>query len=67
MRPEHWKMAAVGGWMLACGVIAWSVDVRSPGGWILLVALAILPPLMGLRMWHQSTKTMSESIHDVLK
>jgi hypothetical protein len=67
MQLEHVKTAIVGAWMLAWGVMALSVDVRSASSWILFVGSGVLPPLLLLRMWRQPGQTMSESIRDVLK
>ena len=61
------KTAIVGGWVLGLGSTAVSLNVRSATGWILLVGLGLLPPLMLFRMWHQPAQTMSESISEMLK
>jgi hypothetical protein len=43
------------------------VDVTSVTAWITLVAVAVLPPIVLLRMWRAPAQTMSESIRNVLK
>jgi hypothetical protein len=67
MELEHKKAAVVGGWVLGLGAIALSLNVSSLTGWLVIIALGVLPSLVLLRMWHQPVQTMSESIRDVLK
>jgi hypothetical protein len=67
MQRENVKSAIVGGWVLGLGAIAVSFGVDSAKGWMLLVGLGVVPPLMLFRMWRQPAPTMSESIHEVLK
>jgi hypothetical protein len=67
MQHEHMKIAVGGAWVLACSVMALSVGVNSASGWIVLVALGLLPPLMLYRLWRPPARTISESIHEVLK
>ena len=67
MQQEHLKTAIAGAWMLGAGAIATSLGVSSPTGWILLVGLGLVPPLMLFGMWRQPAQTISESIHEVLK
>ena len=66
MQREHVKTAIVGGWVLALGAAAASFGVGSATGWMLLVGLGLVPPLMLFRMWRQPAPTMSES-HQVLE
>ena len=67
MQLEHMKTAAAIAWVLACGVMAVSLDVSSASSWIILIGLGVLPPLVLLRMWHVPAQTLSESIHEVLR
>ena len=67
MQREHVKTAVVGGWVLALGAAAASFGVGSATGWMLLVGLGLVPPLMLFRMWRQPAPTMSEAIHQVLE
>jgi hypothetical protein len=67
MQLEHVKTAIVGGWVFGLGGIAVSFGVGSVTGWILLVGLGLVPPLMLFRMWQQPAHTMSERIREVLK
>jgi hypothetical protein len=63
---QHMKSAIIGGWALGLGAIGLSVDVRSPGGWMLLVGLGMLPPLMLLRMWHQPAETRLDGLRGLI-
>ena len=67
MQLEHVKTAIVGGWVLGLGTIAVSFGVGSATGWMLLLGLGLIPPVMLFRMWHQPAQSMSQSIHEVLK
>jgi len=67
MQHEHMKIAVVGAWVVAWSVMALLIGVSSASGWIVLVGLGMLPPLMLLRLWRPRTRTMSESIREVLK
>jgi hypothetical protein len=67
MQFDHMKSAIVGGWVLGLCATAVSFGVDSARGWMLLVGLGLLPPVMLFRVWHQPAQTMSESIREVLK
>jgi hypothetical protein len=67
MKFEHMKTAIVGVWLLGLGAIALSINMSAAGGWTLFLGLGLLPALILLKMWHQPTPTMSESIRDVLR
>jgi hypothetical protein len=61
------KTALVGVWVLGLATTAVSFGAASATGWMLLVGLGLLPPLMLFRMGPQPAQTMSESIREVLK
>ena len=65
MQIEQRTLLAAG-WLLVLAVIAMSLKVGSVTGWLVLVALALLPFLMLFRL-RQPAQTMSESIREVLK
>ena len=67
MQLNHLKSAIVGAWVLGLSAVALSFEVTSASGWMFLVGLGLLPPLVLLRMWRQPVQTMSESIHEVLR
>lgn len=53
-----------GGWVLSGCAVAAAAHVTSIGGWTVLVALTVLPPLVLLRMWKDPDQTLSESISE---
>jgi hypothetical protein len=67
MRFERMKTAVIGGWVLGVGAIALAINMSAAGGWTLFLGLGLLPALILLKMWHQPTPTLSESIRDVLR
>jgi hypothetical protein len=62
MQLEEMKPAIVSGSVLSAAAIALSVNVISISGWLLLVGLALLPPLLLARMWSQPVPTASKSV-----
>jgi hypothetical protein len=67
MQIERMKAFMVGGWVLVLAAIAMSLNVGSTTGWLILVGVGLLAPMMLFRVWPQPVQTMSESIRDVLK
>jgi len=67
MQTEQLKTSIVAGWILVMVAIALSLNLGSATGWLLLVGIGLLPPLMLFRVWQQPAQTMSESIREVLK
>ena len=67
MQTEHIKWAIVGGWVLGLAAIAFSVNLSSVTGWVLVVGLGLVPPVILLRMWQQPPQTISESIQEAIK
>jgi hypothetical protein len=60
------KTAIIGGWALGLGVIGLSADARWPAGWMLLVGLGMLPPLLFLPMWHQLQETRLDGMRELI-
>ena len=67
MQPQHIKIAIVAAWLFGLGALASWVNLSSITGWTLLLAMALLPPFILLRLWRQPAQTMSQSIRDVLR
>jgi len=69
MQTQHLKVAIIGGWVLGLGVLAFSTNLSSVGGWTVLVGLGLLPPLIMLKTWSPPApaQTMSESIREAIK
>ena len=60
------KIALVAAWLLGLAALAFLVNLSSTG-WTLLLALALLPPLIVTRLWHHPAHTMSQKIREVLR
>jgi hypothetical protein len=60
------SMKAIGAavWILVIAVIGLASNPTSLTSWILLAALAILPPLVVMRRWTPPRDTMSEIIRE---
>lgn len=65
MRFEYLKAAIVAAWIVGIGALAVFSNMTSIGGWILIAGLALLPPVVILRLWGPPAETISESIRDV--
>ena len=61
------KTAIVAVWILGLGTIAWATTLASWGGWTLLLAWGLPPPLLLIRLRKQQEQTLSESIQEVLR
>lgn len=66
MKVEAVMSAIVGGWVLTLGAVAMSVNLASLGGWSLLVAVAVVPPVVLMQLRSLSDPSLSESIHKAL-
>ena len=62
MKPEYMKMTIASLWVLAMCAAGWVTGVASVSGWLVLGCLAVLPPIVMLRLWHEPPQSMSESI-----
>jgi hypothetical protein len=67
MYRYHTKIAIVAGWILGLGTIAWATTLASSGGWTLLFAWGLLPPLLLIRLRKQQEQTLSEIIRHALR
>lgn len=67
MQPQHMKIAIVVAWLFGLGALASWVNLSSISGWTLLLALALMPPFILMRLWRHPAQTMSQSIRDVLR
>ncbi len=66
MKHESIKSAIVGGWVLTLGVVATSVNLASLGGWSLLLAVGLVPPVLLMQLRDSTDPSMSESIQKAL-
>ena len=67
MHRNQTKTAIVAGWVLGLGTITWGTTLASSGGWILVLAWGLLPPLLLIRLRKQQEPTLSESIREALR
>ena len=51
-------------WVSAVSIAGVAADVHSIGGWTILGALAVVPPLVMLRRWTEPQQSISESIQE---
>jgi hypothetical protein len=67
MKNETMKSAIVGGWVLTLGAVAMSVNLASIGGWSLLLAVGLVPPVVLLmQLRNRTDPSMSEAIQKAL-
>jgi len=67
MQIEQKKASVVAGWILVLAGLAMSLNVGTTTGWLLLVGLGLVPPMMLFYLWQQPAQTTSESIREVLR
>jgi len=66
MQPKYMKGAISAVWVWAlCAVALFGHFTFS--AWVLLVAFAVLPPLVVMRFWRDPIQTTSQSIQEVLR
>ena len=66
MEPKYLKAAFSAVWVCAlCAVALYGHFTFS--SWALLLALAVIPPLVVMRYWRDPVQTTSQSIQDVLR
>ena len=58
------KITSAAMWMFAVGIAGVALNLNSRSSWAVLVGIAIVPPLVMMRLWKDPPKTMSESIQD---
>jgi len=66
MQPKYMKATISAVWVCAlCAVALFGHFTFS--AWVLLVAFAVLPPLVVMRLWKDPVQTTSQSIQEVLR
>ncbi len=58
------KVAVAAVWVLLACLVGLVADVTSPGAWVVIAALGLLPPLVMLLLWKEPPQTMAESIRE---
>lgn len=61
------RTAALAGWILGLGTIVWATTLASSGGWTLLLAWGLLPPLLLIRLRKQQERSLSEIIREAIR
>ena len=67
MPTDYVKTALMGVWILAVGVLGYVLGATSFVGWTVLVAMALTPPVVMMRLWRAPSQSMSESIREALR
>ena len=67
MQPKHVKTSIVAGWVLILIAIAVTLNVGTTTGWLFLIGMGLLLPMLLFGLWRQPAQTMSERIREVLK
>jgi hypothetical protein len=64
MQPKYLKATISAVWVCALCAVALFGHVTF-SAWVLLAALAVLPPLVVMRYWRAPVQTVSQSIQEV--
>ena len=64
MFSDNTKMLLFAGWAIAVCLTAIALGITSVPYWMVVVCLAVVPPLVVRRFWHAPERTISESIND---
>jgi hypothetical protein len=67
MPIQYMKAGLTLAWILVIGVLGYAAGPRSVGGWTVLLAVALTPPLIVLRFSTVPSESMSQRIQDVLR
>jgi hypothetical protein len=65
MNLTYTKAALALGWVLV--IVAAAGSVTSALGWTIVATVALLPPVVVLRMWNEAPQSTSDSIRNVLR
>ena len=67
METEHAKVASMVAWILAVGVLGYTLGITSLAGLTVLTAVAVIPPVVVMKLWRGPSQSISESIQDALR
>ena len=67
MALEYTKLMLAAAWILAVGLVGFTADVSSAFAWIVLAAVAVMPPVLIMNFWREPAQTTSESIRQALR
>ena len=66
MQPKYMKATISAVWVCALCAVALYGDFTF-SAWVLLLAFAVVPPLVVMRYWREPVQTTSESIQKALR
>jgi hypothetical protein len=64
MFSDNNKMQLFLAWTIVVCLTAFAVGITSISSWIVVAALAVVPPLVARNFWRVPAQTISESIHN---
>lgn len=64
MFSENKKMQLFVAWAILVCLAALALGIHSVSNWIVVVSLAVVPPLVARSFWRVPDQTISESIRD---
>jgi len=64
MQLKYIKTVLAAGWAVGLTAIALFAHVTGIGSWISLMGLALLPPIVMVRMWNGPDQSLSQSIQE---
>ena len=67
MKLQYKKAICAAAWVCIVCSVGLLVQLTSRTAWIVIAALAVLPPLVMMRYWNDPPQSMSESIREVLQ
>ena len=67
MQTDYVKTSVMGVWILAVGVLGHVLGAMSFVGWTVLVAMALTPPVVMMRLWRAPVPSMAESSREALR
>ena len=67
MQTDYVKTSVMGVWILAVGVLGYVLGAMSFVGWTVLVAMALTPPVVMMRLWRAPVPSMAESSREALR
>jgi hypothetical protein len=67
MKLQQKKAISAAVWVLGVCTVGLLVQLTSRSAWVIVAAIAALPPLVVMRYWNDPPQSMSESIQDVLR
>ena len=67
MRLQQMNIAFAAVWISVLAAIGVLANVTSVVSWTILGALAVIPPLIVMRLWNAPEQSISESIQEALR